>query len=46
LLGPDGNRCRDLVLAPVVGRFLDPSTKLAAARALSPDTATSSLSLD
>ena len=43
LLGPDGNRCRDLVLALVVGRILDPSSKLAAARALSPDTATSSL---
>ena len=43
LLGPDGNRCRDLVLALVVGRMLDPSSKLAAARALSPDTATSSL---
>ena len=43
VLGPDGNRCRDLVLALVVGRILDPTSKLAAARALSPDTATSSL---
>src|SRR6266446_3992924 len=43
LLGPDGNRCRDLILALVVGRILDPGSKLAAARALSPDTATSSL---
>src|SRR5438105_820441 len=43
LLGPDGNRCRDLILALVVSRILDPSSKLAAARALSPDTATSSL---
>jgi hypothetical protein len=43
LLGPDGNRCRDLVLALVVSRILDPGSKLAAARALSPDTATSSL---
>jgi Transposase DDE domain len=43
LLGPDGNRCRDLVLALVVSRLLDPGSKLAAARALSPDTASSSL---
>ena len=50
LLGPKlapaqagGNRCRDLVLALVVNRILDPGSKLAAARALSPDTATSSL---
>ena len=42
-LGPDGNRCRDLVLALVVSRLLDPGSKLAAARALSPDTASSSL---
>jgi hypothetical protein len=43
MLGPDGNRCRDLVLALLVGRILDPVSKLAAARALSPDTAASSL---
>src|SRR6267154_301124 len=43
LLGLDGNRCRDLSLALVVSRILDPGSKLAAARALSPDTATSSL---
>jgi hypothetical protein len=43
ILGPDGNRCRDLVLAMLVGRILDPASKLAAARALSPATATSSL---
>src|SRR4051794_29387913 len=43
LLGPAGNRCRDLILALVVSRILDPGSKLAAARALSPDTATSSL---
>src|SRR6201988_4349381 len=43
LLGPGGNRCRDLILALVVSRILDPGSKLAAARALSPDTATSSL---
>src|SRR6201984_534902 len=43
VLGPDGNRCRDLILALVVSRILDPGSKLPAARALSPDTATSSL---
>ena len=43
LLGPDGNRCRDIILALLVGRILDPASKLAAARALSPATATSSL---
>jgi transposase len=42
-LGPDGNRCRDLVLALIVSRILDPTSKLAAARALSPETAASSL---
>src|SRR5271155_3395798 len=43
ILGPDGNRCRDLVLALIVSRILDPTSKLAAARALSPATAASSL---
>ena len=43
LLGPDGHRCRDLVLALIVSRILDPTSKLAAARALSPATAASSL---
>jgi transposase len=43
LLGPDGERCRDLVLALLIGRILDPVSKLAAARTLSPDTASSSL---
>jgi hypothetical protein len=43
LLGPAGNRCRDLVLALAIGRILDPGSKLAAARALSPETAASSL---
>src|SRR5947199_6616624 len=42
LLGPAGNRCRDLILALIVSRILDPGSKLAAARALSPDTAASS----
>jgi hypothetical protein len=44
LLGPAGNRFRDLVLALVVSRILDPASKLATARGLSPATATSSLS--
>ena len=43
ILGPDGNRCRDLALALVVGRILEPASKLATARALSPATAASSL---
>ena len=43
LIGPEGNRCRDLVLVLTVSRILDPGSKLAAARALSPDTAASSL---
>jgi transposase len=43
LLGPDGNRCRDLILALAVSRILDPTSKLAAARGLSPATAASSL---
>ena len=43
ILGPDGNRCRDLVLAMLIGRILDPVSKLAAARTLSPATASSSL---
>src|SRR4051812_4343993 len=44
ILGPEGNRCRDLVLALLLGRILDPASKLATARALSPATAASSLS--
>jgi len=43
IIGPDGNRCRDLILALLVGRILDPVSKLAAARTLSPATASSSL---
>jgi hypothetical protein len=43
LLGPEGNRCRDLVLARLVSRILDPASKLATARRLSPDTASASL---
>jgi transposase len=43
ILGPDDTRCRDLILALLIGRILDPVSKLAAARALSPATASSSL---
>ena len=43
ILGPDGNRCRDLALAMLVSRILDPVSKLATARGLSPATASSSL---
>jgi transposase len=43
ILGPDRDRCRDLVLAMLTGRILDPVSKLAAARTLSPATASSSL---
>jgi hypothetical protein len=43
ILGPDGNRCRDLVLALLLARIVDPASKLATARGLSPATATSSL---
>src|ERR1700679_425319 len=32
ILGPDGNRCRDLVIPLLIGRTLDPVSKLAAAR--------------
>jgi hypothetical protein len=43
VLGPEGNRCRDLVLAMIVARLLAPESKLATARALSPATAAFSL---
>jgi transposase len=43
ILGPEGNRCRDLVLALAAGRIIDPVSKLAAARALSAQTASCSL---
>jgi Transposase DDE domain len=43
ILGPAGNRCRDLVVAMVVSRLIGPASKLATARALDPATATSSL---
>src|ERR1700761_424460 len=43
ILGPGGNRCRDLVLAMIAARILDPASKLATMRALTPMTATTSL---
>jgi transposase len=43
MIGPAGERCRDLVLAMIAARIIDPGSKLAAARALAPATATSSL---
>src|SRR3954465_381583 len=42
ILGPHGNRCRDLVIAMVAARLTDPTSKLATAKALSPETASSS----
>jgi hypothetical protein len=43
VLGAKGDRCHDLVLALIVARILEPASKLATARALSPATASSSL---
>ena len=43
LLGPAGNRCRDLTLAMIVARLIAPASKLATARALDPATAAHSL---
>jgi len=43
LLGPAGDRCRDLVVAMIVSRIIAPASKLATARALDPATAASSL---
>ena len=43
LLGPAGNRCRDLVVAMIVARLIAPISKLATAKALDPATAGSSL---
>jgi hypothetical protein len=43
LLGPDDSRCRDLVIAMIVGRLIAPRSKLATAKALDPATAASSL---
>jgi len=43
VLGPIGNRCRDLVIAMIVARLIAPASKLATARMLDPATAASSL---
>src|SRR5438874_66595 len=43
LLGPAGNRCRDLVMAMIVARLIAPVSKLATAKALDPATAASSI---
>jgi hypothetical protein len=43
VLGPVGNRCRDLVMAMVVMRLLAPASKLATARMLDAATASTSL---
>jgi Transposase DDE domain len=43
VLGPVGNRCRDLVIAMIVARLITPASKLATARMLDPATAASSL---
>src|ERR1700760_4271839 len=43
ILGPDGNRWRDLVVGMITARILDPGSKLATVRALTPMTATTSL---
>jgi hypothetical protein len=43
MIGPAGERCRDLVLAMIATRIIDPGSKLATARGLTPETATSSL---
>jgi Transposase DDE domain len=43
VLGPAGNRCRDLIIAMIVARLIAPASKLATARMLDPLTAASSL---
>jgi hypothetical protein len=43
VLGPAGNRCRDLIIAMVVSRLIAPASKLATAGGLDPATAISSL---
>ena len=43
LLGPDGNRCRDLAIALIASRIIAPTSKLATGKALDPTTAASSL---
>ncbi len=44
LLGPQGNRPRDLVVAMIVSRIIAPASKLATTKGLNPMTATTSLS--
>jgi hypothetical protein len=44
LLGPQGNRPRDLVLAMIVSRIIAPASKLATTKGLNPMAATTSLS--
>jgi hypothetical protein len=43
ILGPEGNRPRDVVLAMIVGRIIAPTSKLATMKGLDPATASSSL---
>ena len=43
ILDPEAGRYRDLVLAMITARIVDPGSKLATARALDPDTLSSSL---
>ncbi|MYG27663.1 MAG: IS1634 family transposase, partial [Boseongicola sp. SB0677_bin_26] len=43
VLGRKANRMRDLAVAAVVARIVDPASKLATARALDPETASTSL---
>jgi hypothetical protein len=43
VLGPAGNRCRDLVIAMIVARLIAPASKLATARMLDPASAAASL---
>src|SRR4051812_32993852 len=38
ILGPDGNRCRDLVIAMVAARLTEPTSKLATEFGATPDT--------
>ncbi|MGH8252272.1 MAG: IS1634 family transposase [Steroidobacteraceae bacterium] len=45
LLGPAGDRCRDLAIALIVSRIIAPTSKLATAKALAPATAASSLGM-
>ncbi len=43
VLGPAGDRCRDLVIAMIAARLIAPGSKLATAKGLDPATAASSL---